>query len=244
MHNWILMKLFTCLLFLPLFSFSQFSNTEIARYKGTAARVTIIRDNWGVPHIYGKSDADVVFGLMYAQCEENYNQVEENNLEMLGRFSEVHGKEHLYTDLQMRMIYDSAAAKADYKKSPAWLKKLMDAAADGVNYYLYKHPEVKPVIKKFEPWFSLMRTDGSISATQTGGLTVKHMSNLYPINDKTTSFIEQPVSFVEKEPTGSNGFALAPSKTASKNAILYINPHTSFYFRSEVHLVSEEGLNT
>lgn len=238
------MKFFACLLLFPLFSFSQFTNTEIARYKSTAERVTIIRDNWGVPHIYGKTDADAVFGLLYAQCEENFNQVEENNLEMMGRLSEVYGKEHLYADLQMRMIYDSAAAKADYKKSPSWLKKLMDAAADGVNYYLYKHPEVKPLIKKFEPWFSLMRTDGSISATQTGGLTVKHMMNLYPVNDQTTSFIENNVPSFENEPTGSNGFALSPSRTESKNAILYINPHTSFYFRSEVHLVSEEGLNT
>ena len=238
------MKVWFCLLLIPVFSFSQFSQTEISRYKSQAQNVTIIRDTWGVPHIYGKTDADAVFGLLYAQCEENFNQVEKNNLEMLGRLSEISGKEQLYNDLQTRLIYDSAAAIADYKRSPLWLKKLMDAAADGVNYYLFKHPEVKPaVLKRFEPWYALMRTDGSISATQTGGLTLNHLKNFYPLDSNNISFNEKPTVLYEHEPTGSNGFAVAPSMTASKNAILYINPHTSFYFRSEVQMVSEEGLN-
>ena len=136
------MKVLFVFLLIPFFSFSQtFSKTEIDRYKSEAKRVTIIRDNWGVPHIYGETDADAVFGLLYAQCEENFKQVEENNLEMMGRLSEVYGESMLYNDLQMKLIYDTAAAVADYKRSPEWLKKLMDASADGVNYYLYKHPD-------------------------------------------------------------------------------------------------------
>ncbi|HEY1870041.1 MAG TPA: penicillin acylase family protein, partial [Chitinophagaceae bacterium] len=136
-------KLFLFLL-IPSFSFSQtFTSQEINRYKTEAQNVTIIRDNWGVPHIYGKTDADAVFGLLYAQCEENFQKVEDNNLEMLGRVSEKNGQEYLYDDLQMRLIYDSSAAIRDYKNSPAWFKKLLDAAADGVNYFLYKHPETK-----------------------------------------------------------------------------------------------------
>src|SRR6266487_5434668 len=149
--------------FLPCFAYSQFTPDEIKLYKTEAQRVTIIRDTWGVPHIYGKTDADAVFGSLYAQCEENFRKVEENNLEMLGRLSEVYGKEKLYDDLQMRLIYDSKAATEDYKRSPGWLRNLLDAAADGVNYFLYIHPEVKPVVlKHFEPWFALMRTNGSI----------------------------------------------------------------------------------
>src|SRR5258706_199581 len=138
------MRLLFILFFIPVISFSQqFSQKEIERYKTQTQRVTIIRDNWGIPHIYGKTDADAVFGLLYAQCEENFKQLEENNLEMLGRLSEVYGEEQLYNDLQMRLIYDTVAAISDYKKSAAWLKKLLDAAADGVNYFLYKHPETK-----------------------------------------------------------------------------------------------------
>ena len=153
---------------------------------------------------------------------------------MLGRLSEVNGKGNIYDDLQMRLIYDSNAAISDYRKSPAWLKKLLDAAADGVNYFLYKHSEIKPsVLKHFEPWFALMRTNGSISATQTGGATLQDMKKLYKI-DGDTFLNEKPTLVYEDEETGSNGFAVAPSKTKSKNAIIYINPHVSFYFRTEV----------
>jgi acyl-homoserine-lactone acylase len=237
---------FLFLLFLiPLSgSTQQFSQKEIDRYKSEAQRVTIIRDTWGIPHIYGKTDADAVFGLLYAQCEENFQKVEENNLEMMGRLSELYGQSQLYSDLQMRLIYDTAAAIADYKKSPQWMKKLLDAAADGVNFYLYKHPDVKPnVLTHFEPWFALLRTNGSISATQNGGITVPDMNRLYPVKDNRTSFIEKQQPFYEPDPKGSNGFAVAPSKTASGNAMLYINPHVTFYFRTEVQMVSEEGLN-
>lgn len=234
------------LVLIPIISFSQqFSQKEIEQYKAQAQRVTIIRDNWGVPHIYGKTDADVVFGLLYAQCEENFKQVEENNLEMLGRLSEVYGEGQLYNDLQMRLIYDTAEAIVDYKKSPAWLKKLLDAGADGVNYFLHKHTEVKPaVLTRFEPWFALLRTNGSISATQNGGITIPDMKNLYPAKNNSTSYIEKNTPFYDVDPAGSNGFAVAPSKTASKNAILYINPHVTFYYRTEVQMVSDEGLNT
>jgi acyl-homoserine-lactone acylase len=240
------MRLLYILLIIPFFSAAQqLSPKEIERCKAQAQNVTIIRDKWGVPHIYGKTDADAVFGLLYAQCEENFYKVEENNLEMLGRLSEVYGESQLYSDLQMRLIYDTAAAIADYKRSPAWLKKLLDAAADGVNYYLYKHPEVKPaVLTHFEPWFALLRTNGSISATQNGGINTRDMRELYPAKNNTTSFIEKNLPFYEIDPTGSNGFAVSPSRTASGNAILYINPHVTFYYRSEVQMVSDEGLNT
>ena len=230
--------------FIPSFVFSQtFTSQEINRCKAEAQRVTIIRDNWGIPHIYGKTDADAVFGLLYAQCEENFQKVEENNLEMMGRLSEI-GKAGLYDDLQMRLIYDSSAAIKDYKTSPVWFKKLLDAAADGVNYFLYKHPGIKPaILKHFEPWFALMRTNGSISATQTAELTIEDMKNLYPANDPSISFQEREFAKDEMEETGSNGFAVAPSKTRSKDAIIYINPHVTFYFRTEVQMASDEGLN-
>jgi acyl-homoserine-lactone acylase len=240
------MKLLPLLFFIPIISFSQkFSQTDINRCQQQAKKVTIIRDVYGVPHIYGKTDADVVFGLLYAQCEESFKKVEENNLEMLGRLSEVQGEEQLYNDLQMRLIYDTTAAIDDYKKSPLWLHKLLDAAADGVNYYLYKHPEVKPaVLTHFEPWYALLRTNGSISATQDGGISVNDMKNLYPTKSTSTAYNDKNIPFFDIDPTGSNGFAVAPSKTASKNAILYINPHVTFYFRSEAQMVSDEGLHS
>lgn len=240
------MKVLSLLLFIPLFASSQtFSPQETKRYQAQAKQVNIVRDNWGVPHIYGKTDADAVFGLLYAQCEESFKKVEENNLEMLGRLSEVYGEEQLYNDLEMRLIYDTAAAIADYNNSPEWLHKLLDAAADGVNYYLFTHPNVKPaILTHFEPWFALLRTNGSISATQTGDLLRSDMRAMYSAKGSPTAYINKHIPFFDVDPTGSNGFAVGPSRTVSKNAILYINPHVTFYFRSEAQMVSDEGLNT
>ena len=244
------MKYIFLFLFLPLFSFSQqFSKEEIAKFELQAKQVTIIRDTWGIPHIYSKTDADAVFGLLFAQCEDDFKRVEMNALENLGRTSEATGENNLYDDLQMRLIYDSVAAINDYRKCPAWFKKLLDASADGVNYYLYKHPEVKPAaLHRFQPWYALMRTNGSISATNTGGVSVQETKKFYTNNNSIsdndeTSFIRKLNEEDYQNITGSNGFAVAPSKTKSKNAILYINPHVTFYFRSEVHMVSDEGLN-
>jgi acyl-homoserine lactone acylase PvdQ len=217
-----------------------FTPQEISRWKQEAKRVTIIRDNFGIPHIYGKSDADAVFGLLYAQCEDDFKRVEMNYIEKLGRMAEVKGESSLYDDLLIRLVIDSADAVADYKKSPAWLKKLMDAFADGVNYYLYTHPDTKPVLlKRFQPWYTLLWTDGSIGAISTGGASVRELRSLYTGADLPTASVENNDEFI----TGSNGFAISPSKTESGNAILYINPHVTFYFRPEVHMVSEEGLN-
>ena len=229
---------------LPLQLWAQsFSKEEINRWQQQAQQVKIVEDDWGIPHVYGKTDANAVFGLMYVQCEQSFERVELNHLEMMGRLSEVYGKSRLYEDLRMRLIYDTTAAKADYTKSPVWFRKLLDAYADGINFYLYKHPTVKPtVLQRFEPWFALLRTNGSISATETGGLTLQEIRNLYTIDDHSTSFTKELPSY-EIAQTGSNGFAVAPTKTKNKKSILYINPHTSFYYRTEAHMVSEEGLN-
>ena len=241
------MKSFILFLFLPAAAFSQqFSSAEISRYQQQSTHVTIIRDTWGIPHIYGKTDADAVFGLLYAQCEDDFKRVEMNALENLGRTSEVTGENNLYADLQMRLIYDSVGAIQEYKSCPSWFRKLLDAAADGVNYYLYKHPEVHPAaLDRYQPWYSLMRTNGSISATNTGGAGVQETKSFYGGNTTPagqSSFQDHGIE-AQQNVMGSNGFALAPSKTLSKNAILYINPHVTFYFRSEVHMASDEGLN-
>src|SRR5476651_1703854 len=98
-----------------LASAQRFTPQEIARYQQEAKAVTIIRDNYGVPHIYGPTDANVVFGLMYSQCEDNFKGIEDNYLYQLGRQAEVDGQGKLYTDVQLQMIADSADAIKDYK---------------------------------------------------------------------------------------------------------------------------------
>ncbi len=221
----------------------SFSPAEILKWKEKANNCTIVRDNWGIPHVYGKSDADAVFGLLYAQCEDDFKRVEMNYVEKLGRMSEIKGESELYNDLLIRMIIDSSDAKKDFATAPVWLKKLMNSYADGINYYLYTHPKTKPaLLKRFEPWFPLLWTDGSIGAIDVADITVTELKNFYSGDP------EIAVAKIDKQdydlfPGGSNGFALAPFKTVSGNSILYINPHTTYYFRPEVSLESEEGLH-
>ncbi len=242
--NKTLMKKLLLLLLLPLSILAQkvakFTPAETIRYQQQAKRVTIIRDNWGIPHIYGKSDADAVFGLLYAQCEDDFKRVEMNYIEKLGRMAEIKGESSLYDDLQIRLLIDTTDAISDYNKAEPWMKKLLNAYADGINYYLQTHPETKPVLlNRFKPWYPLLWTDGSIGAINTADITTAELKSFYS-GDKV-SYIAEP-----KDPenqTGSNGFAFSSKITASGNAILYINPHVTFYFRPEVQVTSEEGLN-
>jgi acyl-homoserine lactone acylase PvdQ len=230
------------LLFLPTQLLAQnFSPTEINRWQQEAKQVTIIRDNWGIPHIYGQSDADAVFGLMYAQCEDDFKRMEMNYIEKLGRMAEVKGESELYNDLLIRMIIDSSDAINDYNKAPAWLKKLLNAFADGMNYYLYKHSNVTPeLLNRFQPWYPLLWTDGSIGAINTAGVSANELKNFYGNGEPVAAITDKQD---EEVLTGSNGFAFSPSITESHHAILYINPHVTLYFRPEVHIISKQGLN-
>ncbi|HEU5364958.1 MAG TPA: penicillin acylase family protein, partial [Hanamia sp.] len=183
---------------------------------------------------------DAAFGLLYAQCEDDFPRVEINYIEKLGRLAEVNGEKDLYNDLLIRLVIDSSDAIKDYNNAPLWLKKLCNAYADGINYFLYKNPQVKPLLlKRFEPWYPMLWTDGSIGAISTAGVSVSELKNLYSGENAPVVFKEN----VEEKVTGSNGFAFAPIITKSHNAILYINPHVTFYFRPEVHVISDEGLN-
>ena len=233
-------------LFLAVFSVCFVSqaatNPEVARWEQEARNVTIIRDNWGIAHVYGKTDADAVFGMEYAQAEDDFNRVETNYINGMGRLAEAEGESAIYQDLRMKLFIDPVTLKKQYAESPAWLKALMDSFADGLNYYLYKHPDVKPrVIKRFEPWMALSFTEGSIGGdierVNIGQLTAFYgrepMSQTMPEDDDDTV----------AEPAGSNGVAIAPSNTVDHHALLLINPHTSFYFRSELQMVSDEGLD-
>ncbi len=237
----IMKKSILFLFILPLVAAAQpFTKTEITRWEQQAKNVSIIRDNWGIPHIYGNTDADAVFGLLYAQCEDDFKRVEMNYIEKLGRLSEVRGEGEIYNDLLIKLLIDSTEAVADYNRAEPWLKKLLNAYADGINYYLHKNPAVKPtLLHRFKPWYQLLWTDGSIGAINTSDITTSELKNFY--SGEAPSY-----SFALKDPdhqTGSNGFAIAPSKTLSGNAILYINPHVTFYFRPEVQVSSKEGLN-
>ncbi len=223
------------------FALEAGGQADVARWHGEAQRVTIIRDDWGIAHVYGKTDADAVFGMIYAQAEDDFNRVETNYLNSMGRLAEAEGEAKIYQDLRMKLFIEPNALKKQYAASPAWLKTLMNAFADGLNYYLSKHPEVKPrVIMRFEPWMALSFTEGSIGG-DIERINLKQLETFYgkhPVIETGSLDDNRP-----EEPRGSNGIAIAPSNTVGHHALLLINPHTSFFFRSELQMVSQEGLN-
>ncbi len=211
--------------------------SDAARWQSEAARVTITRDNWGIAHVRGHTDADAVFGMAYAQAEDDFARVESNYITALGRKAEAEGEKAIWEDLRQKLFVDPAVLKSDYARSPAYLKALMNAWADGLNYYLSTHPKVHPrVIARFEPWMALSFTEGSIG----GDLERVDPVQLAAFYGKTR-LGALPVG--DREPRGSNGIAIAPSNSQSGHALLLINPHTSFFFRSELQVTSDEGLN-
>lgn len=224
----------------PPGSVSSTSLPEALRAR--AARVTIVRDDWGIPHVTAKTDADAVFGVVYAQAEDDFNRVETNYINAMGRLAEAEGESAIFRDLRMKLFVDPNNLKAQYEASPAWLKALMDAWADALNFYVYTHPHVKPrVIQYFEPWMALSFTEGSIGG-DIERVSIPELEALYGTPSKTVA-TALPVTPTTFEPTGSNGFAIAPSHSATRRALLWINPHTSFFFRAEAQMTSEEGLN-
>jgi acyl-homoserine-lactone acylase len=179
--------------------------------------------------------------VISARPEDDFNRGETNYLTALGRTAEAEGEAAIWADLRQKLFIDSDALKADYARSPPWLKMLMNAWADGLNYYLATHPSVKPkVLTRFEPWMALSFTEGSIG----GDIERVSLSQLEAFYGKTkVAHAEAELGLRFQEPKGSNGFAIAPANTRDGHALLLINPHTSFFFRSEVQVASDEGLN-
>ncbi|HEU0133474.1 MAG TPA: penicillin acylase family protein [Allosphingosinicella sp.] len=233
---------------------------DLDRWRAQAERVTIARDDWGIAHVRGRTDADAVFGMIYAQAEDDFNRVETNYLTALGRTAEAEGEKAIWADLRARLYMDPDDLRARYAASPDWLRRLMDAWADGLNYYLATHPDVRPrAITRFEPWMALSFTEGSIG----GDIERIDLAGLEAFYDRPSSRrkpgsqgVKEAALFTprgpgfrrgdgpsDNEPRGSNGFAIAPSNSAGGHALLLINPHTSFFFRSELQVASDEGLN-
>jgi len=237
------MKSLVFIIVLVFSSSASVANTsDLARWQQQAGEVTITRDTWGIPHVYGKTDANAVFGMIYAQAEDDFNRIELNYLNAMGRLAESEGESQLYRDLRMKLYIDPVDMQQKYSESPAYLQKLMNAWADGLNYYLYTHPDVTPkVLKEFEPWMALAFTEGSIGG-DIERINIEALERFYG-QRKGDAVIAKPTQDPNTEPQGSNGIAIAPQNTKNGKALLLINPHTSFYFRAEVHMRSDEGLN-
>src|SRR4051812_32379540 len=188
------------------------SQAELARWSRKAQAVTITRDDWGIPHISARTDSDAVFGLLYAQAEDDFNRVETNYITALGRAAEWQGDSAIYHDLRYRLINNPDSLKAIYSRAPRWLQPVMRSWADGLNFYLYKHPGVKPkVITHFEPWMPLALSDGSIGP-DIESVNLADLAAFYggqrTVPLTASSRIPRPVSRIPRPPDqGSNGIA-------------------------------------
>ena len=202
-----------------------------------AREVTIYRDTYGVPHVFGKTDAATVFGFAYAQAEDNFWRIEDNYLAAIGRSAEVDGERRLERDRRNRALEIPRLAREEYARLDSHTRSICDAFAAGLNYYIVRHPEVKPrLLTRMEPWYPL------------AFIRYNYYQNGFsfdPALDRT-NFQTASVDRGFKENQGSNGWVINPSRSATGNAMLFINPHLPFFGSGQVyegHVHSDEGWN-
>ena len=202
-----------------------------------AGTVTIYRDTYGVPHVFGRTDASTVFGFAYAQAEDNFWRVEENFILALGRASELYGERALDEDRLNHALEIPRLAREEYARLDPHMRSLCDAFAAGFNYYLARHPEVRArLLTKIEPWYTL------------AFIRYNYYQNGFARDRSLRRATLQTASLENdlKEHTGSNGWAIGPSRSASGHAMLFINPHLPFFGPGQVyegHVHSDEGWN-
>ncbi len=208
-----------------------------SRIERLARSVTIYRDSYGVPHIYGPTDASCVFGYAYAQAEDNFWQVEDNYIQAIGRAAEVNGEQALEADLLNRTLEITKLSVAEYKNANPHTRELCDAFADGLNYFLEHNPRVKPrLIAHFEAWQAVALMKFEVYQFFVYGTQDLHLEETRTAARR----VDNEVS------PGSNMWAISPRKSVSGNAMLFINPHVFFFGPTqfyEAQLHSGEGWN-
>jgi len=180
---------------------------------------------------------------MYAQCEDNYWQMEESTIRSLGKAAEIYGEKELEGDAAVALFECVKKGKETYTKANPFLKGLCDAASAGINFYLQSHPKVeKRLLHRYEPWFFLVPSPLSPASH---GIAQGEMKNAFT-QSLSRIQAEGLEDWLAPQESGSNTMALAPSKTSTEHSMLLINPHVGFFGggqRYEAHLVSDEGLN-
>lgn len=219
-----------------------------------AQDVTIYRDQWGVPHIYGKTDADTAFGMGYAQAEDNFAQLELGFIIGIGRSAELLGEEALLSDWVVHSFENTEISKRDYENAEPAIKALLDGYAAGINYYLETHPDLKPkLLNHIEPWYSLALIrrwyylGGFLS--RLNFTTAERTAAFEAINGTPLQMAQLEIPKydpLDRKEFGSNSWAANGSKIKSTGSYLFINPHLPAFGIGqtyEAHMMSDEGWN-
>jgi penicillin amidase len=245
-------RLFLAVTLLSLTTDCGFERSSRNADSELADAVTIYRDSFGVPHVYGETDAAAAFGFAYAQAEDNFWQVEDNYIRAVGRASEVHGASALLDDWINRALRIESLSVAEYESANVRLRALLDAFAGGFNYYLQTHEEVRPrLLTDFEPWYALAMI--RYLYFQRGFLEYaglpraafeEAMHDSMGSHPSRSQAVLDPA--VPRSERGSNSWAVTAAKSRSGHPMLLINPHLPFFGPSQVyegHVISDEGWN-
>ena len=205
------------------------------RAQDLSQRVAIYRDIYGIPHVFGETDAATMFGFAYAQAEDNFWRIEDNYIRSLGRRAEVEGEQRISNDRRARTLEIPRLAREEYRRLPRKIAALLDGYVAGLNAYLADHPEVKPrLLTRIEPWYPLAFIRYNY-----------YMGGFFFSSGIRPGDLETALDDVwDRKDFGSNGWVIGPSKSATGHAMLFINPHLPFFGPGQVyegHVNSKES---
>jgi acyl-homoserine-lactone acylase len=214
-----------------------FTAADRARWEQMAQTVTIHRDRYGIPHVFARTDPGAVFGFAYAQAEDNFLRIEDNFIRAMGRAAEVHGERSVADDRLNRALEIPRLAWEEYHRLDSRTRALVDAYADGVNFFLATHSEAMPrLLQRIEPWYPL------------AFIRYNYFENGFAraLGITRGEFLTAGSRQGFEDNIGSNGWVIGPSRSASGNALLFVNPHLPFFGPGQVyegHVHSDEGWN-
>jgi acyl-homoserine-lactone acylase len=220
---------------LSVFFFILLFSEIQAQTRNYSQHVEIVRDQWGVPHIYGKTDPDVAYGLAWANAEDDFKTMQENFLPVKGLMGKWKGKDGAPLDFLVEFLGSMKLAEAKYDKeiSPEF-KKYLEGYCQGINDYAKAHPEEV----EFKGAFPIKPVEVVATYHYLMALITALQDQLKNVMDGKMD--SMAVKFA------SNAFAVNNLKSENGNPILVVNPHLRFegwFSWYEAHLVSEEGMN-
>ena len=207
--------------------------------------VEILRDSWGVPHIYGVTDEDVAFGFAFAHSEDDFKTIQDVILQTRGKLSSIYGKKMIPIDYMTNILRVRENVEQQYDELISEdVKGIIEAYVDGLNYYSSLNP--KESLKGIDLITPYDIVAGFVFRTQFLYGLDYYFNFLYGSKDQKIQPELPKTIWRDSAPLGSNSFAVAPNRTEEEETFLLINAHQpwdgpiAWY---EIHLHSEEGWN-